>query len=372
MEHWSVGPAREPPFRALTTLVHRKESVKAPELPAALLAPQTCPPGRCRFPGVPLPPPSPIILAALTKAYFAQMRRQLAGGCYALIADKKWESSIIEARLLELARAGFSPDEIIAQIGSKEERIRTEKAIRRTWSNHRDMFIEASQVYQYIAHESLAGSAEFIRMNLARMMNGREYTIVVNGAEEPLCLHDVLDPQNIEEWTAFLDVHQIFPLSDFLPEFGTRDQESFLQRVNDVVLRGKATGTGWESAVMWRRKMKIANDAFYHVLAGEAQEFMFADRFSGKARQALEQLGSALPLLAQLLFRPPTKDTRQFLIDSPIIHQFSVFVPKMFVPTLPYSRFALFGRPGIDDFFPPHLYPPSVLDTSRPPRASSS
>ena len=269
---------------------------------------------------------------------------------------------------MELALAGFSPDEIVAKVGSKEERARTEQTIRRTWSNDKELFLTAGQMYLHIAHSSMAGSSDFVRIDLARMMNGREYEIVVNSEWDPLCLHDVLNPENIEEWTALLDVHQIYPLSE-RPQIGKQDREPLYRKINAAASIGEIAGSGWESPVVWRSKVKIAADAYYLMMGELAMELFSQDRLIGMARQALEELGSALPLVAHMLFRPSTdrKATSEFLQTSPEIHQFDTFVRQIYNPA---SRHLATDFPELDEFLPQPVAHRSPLDISLPPRSS--
>ena len=219
----------------------------------------------------------------------------------------------------------------------------------------------AATVYTALAEHTLAASSDWSRTDLARMMNGREYKIVVDGDKELLCLHDVLDPQNIEEWTALLDVHQIYPsfLFQRAPELATETREELYRKISTGIARGDVAGTGWESAVVWRSKVKVASESFYRIMGELAVELFSRDRFCGMARQAIEETGP-LSLFAHLLFRPSTdlEATNVFLGTSPEVIQFAHFARQIFTPSLSHLV-GLF--PELDEFLPNAVEPSSPL-----------
>ena len=229
------------------------------------------------------------------------------------------------------------------------------------------MFGDWSELRANVVLASASGSSDFIRLELARMMNEREYKIVVDGEKELLCLHDVLDPQNVEEWTALLDVHQIFPALEHAPR--PEDREPLLQKIDAQIRKGNIIGEGWETSVLWRRRIESASDACYRMLGGLAMELFGERRFTAMITDAVEEMGSALPVFAHLLFRSRTDEvgTVMFLRSSTVLEQFENFVAQVSVPTLAHLAS---GFPELDAFLPATIDLPSPLDISLPPRQS--
>lgn len=202
--------------------------------------------------------------------------------------------NVIQSRILDLATAGTSPDEILEIIRSKNERSRLPEE---GWNTLKRRVTRRG----YIATATAVGAYAFWKRteaDLVRIINARLSSPKVD-TDTRFCLHDVLDPVNIDEWTALLDVDPNLP-----PARKTHDPLPFLRVLDMAIREGRISGEDWEQPMVWRSRMRAAMEEWHQVLGTLAFELMRGKEYIESTRIVLVEIGSALPVFAHFLFPP--------------------------------------------------------------------
>ena len=280
-------------------------STDTPQLPAFLIEPLACPPGRCRYPGRPLPPIS-TQLETLLYRYFYDAYEE---ACTAPTGQGQEERhQYVETLVLTLAD-NFRPEEMLPILATQQAKMQAESPSQeppdRPGMEDREQLLFVGLVADLVS----AVASDFSAVN-------RQY-----------CLHDLLDPARYKVWERHAAELRAYRTAGLIEAAANQfSTESILERLRTAIAGGKIDAS-YGGVETWERKMR-------EVIAKSrelVQTAQFDSAFPAFKRyyRVLERPGCIIGILSQCLGEESCHDVdsfRQFWDDSPQLAQFIHFL----------------------------------------------